>query len=383
MAFVYIILTAKMRKKKILYTIPNFDTAGSGKALLNLATGLNPDFFEVEIMCLHNKGDFFKTVEESGLKIHIVDYLPQERPIIKMFIKCFKLSGIFKRIQPDLIHSFHYSSNYTEALAAKMAGIPWVFTKKNMSWGGSSRNSWRLRSWLAVRIVVQNKNMIQLFYSKSRKVKLIPRGIHIEKFKFTAKDSGLLTNFTNNPNARILISVANLVPVKGIEIAIKAFEEIHGQFDQWEFWIVGDYQNQYGTSLINYVNDKQLNHKIKFIGKQKSVKKFLDLSELFVLPTLDKGEGSPVALLEAMANSKVVLGSNVPGISDQLEDFKEHLFKAGDYMELSRKLKQLMSKESSVLNDKGTDFYRHVVKNYTIENEVNSHQNLYMKILIK
>lgn len=383
MAFIYIICFDEMKKIKVLYTIPNFDTAGSGKALLHLARGLNPDQFEVEIMCLHNKGELFKTVEDSGFTIHIHDFLPKERPIVKMLLECFKLSKIFKKIRPDIIHSFHYSSNYTEPLAAKIAGISWVFTKKNMSWGGSSRNSWRFRSWLSKKIVVQNRKMIQQFYPGSNKIKLIPRGISIEQFKLATKDSSLSTNFTNNPHTRIMICVANLVPVKGVEIAIQAFKEIYKQFDDWEFWIVGACENQYGESLINYVNENKLDHKIKFMGKQNSVKEFLDISELFVLPTLDKGEGSPVALLEAMANSKVVLGSNVPGISDQLENFKDHLFEAGNSLELSRKLSYWMSRDKKILNEKGALFFQHVQNNYSIQKEVISHQDLYLGIIKK
>ena len=51
-------------KIKILYTIPNFDTAGSGKALLNLALGLDKNIFEPHIACLNDKGDFFKIVKD-------------------------------------------------------------------------------------------------------------------------------------------------------------------------------------------------------------------------------------------------------------------------------------------------------------------------------
>ncbi|MFN3756549.1 MAG: glycosyltransferase [Flavobacterium sp.] len=369
-----------MRRIKILYTIPNFDTSGSGKALLNLALGLHPNRFEVEIMCLHDKGDFFKTVKASGFKIHIVDFLPKERPVYRMFTQCFKLSRIFKSIQPDIIHSFHYSSNYTEAIAAKMAGVRWVFTKKNMSWGGSSKNSWKLRSLLADKIVVQNKDMIRLFYSDSSKIKLIPRGINLEQFMPASKDVNLVFNYTTNSRARILLCVANLVPIKGIEIAIKAFKEIHDQFMDWEFWIVGDNQNKYAKSLLSFVEDISLGHKIKFVGRQISVKKFLDVSELFVLPSLDKGEGSPVALLEAMANSKVVLGSNVPGISDQLEDFKNHLFKAGDHLDLSNKLNYWMSKDTKELHEAGTLFNEHVKNNFTIALEVKRHETFYKTV---
>src|SRR5690606_4979464 len=128
-----------MKKIKILYTIPNFDTAGSGKALLNIALGLDKEKFEPHILCLHNKGAFFRTVEQSGIPIHIFDYIPKERPFLKMFRSCIDVSKKIKNINPDIVHSFHYSSNYTEALSTRIAGKKWVFTKKNMSWGGASK----------------------------------------------------------------------------------------------------------------------------------------------------------------------------------------------------------------------------------------------------
>ena len=59
---------------KVLFTIPNFDTAGSGKALLNIATRLNSNYFEPHICCFHNKGEFFQTVENSNIPIHIFQF---------------------------------------------------------------------------------------------------------------------------------------------------------------------------------------------------------------------------------------------------------------------------------------------------------------------
>ena len=49
----------------------------------------------------------------------------------------------------DLIHSFHYGPDYSEALAAKIAGIPWVYTKKNMNWG-DSKNVEKTRQTLSI-----------------------------------------------------------------------------------------------------------------------------------------------------------------------------------------------------------------------------------------
>ena len=82
-----------------------------------------------------------------------------------------------------------------------------------------------------------------------------------------------------------------------------------------------------------------------FTGKVLNVKEYLNSAEIFVLPTLNKGrkEGSPVALLEAMACGLNVIASKIPGIKDQLENYPDHIFDAGSIDELSKKMITYMS----------------------------------------
>ena len=53
------------RKLKILFTIPNFDTAGSGIPLLKIAQNLDKNLFEPHIACLHDRGELFKDVQKN------------------------------------------------------------------------------------------------------------------------------------------------------------------------------------------------------------------------------------------------------------------------------------------------------------------------------
>ena len=372
-----------MKKIKILYTIPNFDTAGSGKALLNLALGLDKEKFETEILCLHSNGAFFETVKNSGIPIHVFDYLPKERPIWKMFLESWKVSRKLKTIHPDIIHSFHYSSNYTEALSAKLAGIKWTFTKKNMSWGGSSKNSWKLRSFFANKIIVQNTDMIKEFYPSSKKLSFIPRGVVIEKFKKDIPKSEIRRLMETDKDKRLLITVANLVPVKNVELLIHAFQNIHQDFQDWMLWIVGDTNSEYGKKLMDLVVENQLESKIKFSGKQLNVVDYLNHAEIFVLPTLNSGrrEGSPVALLEAMANEKVVLGAEVSGIKDQLFGKEAHLFHPNNVDELANKLQFFMHNSIEVNNQIGKEFSQFVTDKYSIQTEIEKHEQHYLELM--
>lgn len=368
------------RRIRILFTIPNFDTAGSGKALLNIATRLDPESFDPHIMCMHDKGEFFNTVRASNIPIHIHQYTTPIKPYIKGLLNCWKLSRIFKTIRPDIIHSFHYSSDYSEALAARLAGIKWVYTKKNMSWGGGSKNSWRLRSFLARHIIAQNTDMLKLFFPNHKNVTLIPRGVDLNQFTPGQMDPALRAKYRVAEGGRIVICVANLVPVKGVEVLIDAFAQLAPEFPLWKVWIVGDDQNEYGSQLHDKVSELLLGERIIFTGKQPNVKIFLDQAEIFVLPTLNMGrmEGSPVSLLEAMANGKVVLGSEIPGIRDQLKTLKDFIFEPSNMNDLAKKLADLFIKPTSQLREIGIRHMDYCSRNFSIGTEVARHEALYI-----
>ncbi|MGO3183450.1 MAG: glycosyltransferase [Aequorivita sp.] len=369
-----------MKKISVLFTIPNFDTAGSGKALLNIAKGLDPEVFEAHIMCLHNRGSFFKVVENSGLPVHILNFTPKPRPVSKMLKECWRVSRKFKELAPDVIHSYHYSPDYTEVIASRMAGIPWVFTKKNMNWGGNSKNAWKLRSFLARKIAVQNTDMLNDFYNGSKKAVLLPRGVDVSYFSpFETKAENISPQFPKGQ--RLLICVANFVPVKGIEILIQAFDKVRENHQSWSLLLIGDDKNEYGQELHTLVTDLGLEERIKFSGKLLDIRPQLNRAEVFVLPTKGKGEGSPVALLEAMANGKVVIGSNIPGIKDQLSKFPDSLFEASDIDELSVKLDFYMDKSKEELKKIGSAFHQYVKSEYPIEKEIERHEKLYKSIL--
>lgn len=366
---------------KVLFTIPNFDTAGSGRALLNIARGLDKRIFEPHILCRHEKGDFFRTVKESGIPIHVFEYTTPMRPVIKGLRECWKTSRRFKKINPDIIHSYHYAADYSEALAAKMAGCKWVYTKKNMNWGGGSKNAWHVRTYLADRIAVQNTDMVvQFFKNNQNKVSLIPRGVDTRVF-WRENTSG-----SSAEAKRTIICVANLVPVKGVEVLIEAFKLlcVGTRYSFWQLKIVGDDRNEYGVQLKQTYDSLVKQQRLVFTGKCRDVKCELESSEIFVLPTLREGrmEGSPVSLLEAMSMGLIVVGSAVPGITDQLKELGEdHLFEAGNVWMLRDKLQKYMDMSPENRKSLSEKIRASCVSNWDIEFEIAKHEKLYLDLL--
>ena len=371
------------RKLKILFTIPNFDTAGSGIPLLKIAQKLDKNLFEPHIACLHSRGELFKDVQKSGIKVHIIDMYKNARPIIRMIKECYQLSKVFKEINPNIIHSYHYAADYTEPLAAKMAGIKWVYTKKNMSWIGPSFRGWKLRSWLADGIICQNTEMLKKFFPNLGKAKLIPIGVDSQIFKKKPVNNNIKNQWKIADNIRVIISVAHLVPVKGIEILINAFELLADKYPNWRLMIIGDDSTQYAAELKkDLLNKPVIMDKVIFTGRQNNIREFLDMSEIYVQPTLKEGrmEGAPIAILEAMANEKVIIGSDIPGINDQLAKFPEHLYKPGNITDLKERLVYFMSNKKTMNNKIGKIFSHYVNKNYDIAIEKDNIELFYKNL---
>ncbi len=366
------------RPLRILYTIPNFDTAGSGKALLKIARGLDPRRFEPHILCMHDRGAFFETVRRSGIPVHLFQYTTPMTPRLPGLRNVWKIRRFFASLKVDLIHSFHYSDEYSEALAARLAGIRWTFTKKNMSWGG---NAWKVRSALAHGIVAQNTDMMRRFFPGWRKVTLIPRGVDVAEF---APDPDRRSQWRREmgvaPGRRVVLTVANLVPVKGVEVLLEAFEQVASDAI---LWVVGDDAGDYGRMLKERAASGPAADRIRFTGKVMNVRDYLNAADIFVLPTRGTGEGSPVAMLEAMATGKVVLGSAVPGIKDQLERFPEHLFPAGSADALAEKLGRWLSASDAELTAAGEAFRQEAVGRFSLEKEIERHQAFYEEVMAR
>lgn len=362
-----------MGKVKLLLTIPNFNTAGSGKVLYDLAKGLDPSKFDVHIACSHKDGLFFTEVEKLGLPIHIIETTCKPRPYWTVLSRITPYKNFIKENNFDIVHSWHWSSDWTEALGAKLGGAKFVYTKKAMSWGNIH---WKVRSFLSDFIITINEEMRNYFPNKKAQ-KLIPIGIDLDYYSSIHFQSNKDSNYFN------IISVANLVPVKGIEVLIDAVCKLDNP--KIKLSILGDNNNEYGTQLQQKVIALGKQEQIVFLGKHKDVRQFLVNSDLYVIPTLNEGrkEGMPMALVEAMCMSVPVLGSDISGINFVLKDFSGYLFEASNSNELATKIDSMISKTQEERNQIGTTLRNYVVHNYSMEQFISSHEELYLKLVKK
>ena len=363
----------KTKKIKILYTIPNFDTAGSGKVVYDLLNNIDKTVFTPEICCFHTNGEFYDKIEKLGVKIHLFRFSTEYKPLLLLPLRVLKIAFFFRKHKFDLIHSWHWSSDFTEPLASKIAGIPWLYTKKSMGWGNKA---WKWRSYLSSKIVSINSDMLPLFFTNMiEKVIEIPLGIDTEYYHFQKK-SLQQDGLTFIASDFVVISVVNLIPIKGIELLINAILELNNS--NLKLCIIGKDTGAYAEKLKEMAKESD---SIYFLGKQLDVRPYHALADLFVIPTLELGEGLPMAPVEAMSSQRIVIGSRVPGVKDVLVDFQNCLFDPKNIQSLKNKIKEIMEMPKDELKQLEIDMRTSVEKHFSKENFINSHEKLYKELL--
>jgi len=246
-----------------------------------------------------------------------------------------------------------------------------------MGWGS---NAWKMRTRLASVIIPQNTDMVEAFFPSEKNLHLIPIGIDISEFANNENTDFIRSKYNLVNSDPIIITIANVIPIKGIEFLINGFSLILDELPNAKLLIVGEDKTEYADLLKSEIAGKGLLEKVIFTGRQGNIKPFFKAADIFILSSTKAGEGGPISVLEAMASGVLSYGSDVPGIRDQFKEFQDQLFESENPGAIANKIlhaMRLTQKEKKERIRKQTDF---IMKNYSVENEVSKLEELYKLI---
>ena len=169
---------------------------------------------------------------------------------------------------------------------------------------------------------------------------IIPNGVDSRLFKPMGKKE-LRKKYGISAEEKIIISVARLDPVKGVDYLIKATALVGGGIPDLRLIVIGDGEQR--KQLEELINRLYLDSKVHLLGflSHQQISEYLNMSDVFVLPSRHEGLG--IALIEAMACGVPVIGSRVDGIPDVIDDGKNGiLVPPGDVNELAEAIERLL-----------------------------------------
>ena len=325
------------KKLKVLRIIARLNVGGPAIHTILLTHALNNERFEsilVTGQADKTEKDMIYLVREKNVNPLIVPELGRQIHPLKDLIAFWKIYMIIRREKPDIVHTHTAKAGALGRIAAVFAGVP----VRIHTFHGHIFENYFNRLYISIFLFIEkalayfSKYIVVVSQAQKReigehykvagpdKIRVIPLGLELEKFTLIQSHNGKLRTGLNIDDDTITIGIiGRLVPVKNHRMFLEAAKRllsILGDEFKIKCLIIGDGEERIG--LEAYAKELGMNKNVVFCGWRENVADVYPDLDIIVLTSFN--EGTPVALIEALAAGRPVVATNVGGVGDVVED---------------------------------------------------------------
>ena len=329
------------RPIRILRLIARLNIGGPAIQAITLSSELPRGQYQTLLVCGRlspGEGDMTYLALDKGVHRLDIKELNRNISLLDDLKSLFIIRKIIKRFKPDILHTHTAKAGTLGRLAALSLRASILTSKKIRvfhTFHGHTFHSYfnELKTYIFIRverflarftdriIVVsqQQKNDICDTYkiADEKKVQIIRLG-----FDLSVYGKILPNRRTYSPDSKTYINsepfrvgmVGRLAAVKNHLLLFEAIKYLRAwaKIDKFRFIIVGD--GELKTELVAEANKLNVSEAIRFCGWRKNMAAVYTHLDAVVLTS--KNEGTPVAIIEAMAASRPVVATAVGGVPD-------------------------------------------------------------------
>ncbi len=366
-------------KIKVLHTVLNLGFAGLERVVTELSMATDKDLYDVEICCFERKGYFADILEQSGVKVTLID-----RQGSKSIWAFPKLLGRYAKEQNvDVLHT-HTGTFWFSAIGGKLAGIPAIvytehgrFLVEPMVRLVEDFISSRLADKSVAVSVELEDYLVKKVKFPARKMAVILNGVNTDTFTPGPKPENLLKEFNLTESTKVLGCVASFNPVKDHTTILDTFKIIKEKHEDVMLFFIGD--GQLRDQIESKIKELGLEDSVILTGKRPDVPELLRLMDIFLLFSLS--EGTSMSVAEAMASGLPAVVTDVGGNPSLVDDGVNGI------LVKPKQPSKMAEAVGSLLNDDtkresfGKEAVEKVKRAYSVRTMAKRYSDIYMEIL--
>ena len=280
-----------------------------------------------------------------------------------------RMVEVVEEIRPDVIHAHSPSLNGLAALkVARQFNLPLVYEIRafweDAAVDHGTSKEWGLRYRLtrsSETMVLKNANAVTTICQGLRnemmtrgipeeKITVIPNAVNIEQFPVSSGYDEVLKESLGLSGKRVLGFLGSFYAYEGLSLLINALPDIIKANNNVSVLLVGGGPQE--QNLKQLVIDLGLQDRVIFTGRvpHEQVNRYYDLVDILVYPRLSMRLTdlvTPLKPLEAMAQHKLVLASDVGGHKELISDGETgYLFDSDNPKALAEKVLHVLANEN-------------------------------------
>ena len=263
-----------------------------------------------------NKEGYIKS-RFSYIMIFIFSFLPLLK-LIKKEKPNYLIAHLITSLPLMIVTFFNCKTN----LILSIAGHPKINLFRKFIWKLSSKKIFKI---ICPSVELKKILISHNIFDENKIVVIQDPHLMIKKIS-RLKNEKLEDTFLKN--SKILISIGRLTNQKNYIFLIRNFKKLSLKYDDIKLLIIGDGEKK--KILQNLIIKFQLENKVKLIGYEKNIYKYLKKSNFYI--STSKWEGSSLAMIDAAFMGLPILCSNCPTGRKEFinNDERGFLFDEGD-----------------------------------------------------
>lgn len=315
---------------RILRVFSRLNVGGPSLHVVHLTAGLRARGYETLLVVGREgprEGNLVEWARSRGVECLLMKGLGREiRPVADL-VATVRLYALMRRFNPVIVHTHTAKAGLLGRLAAIVAGVPvrvHTFHGHVLRGYFSPRINALFRwieTWLARRthalVAVSEavkRDLIDLGVTVDSNIRVIPLGLELETLAGPLPRGELRAEAGVPSHVPLIGCVGRLAPIKDLGTFLEAAARLRVVLPEARFALVGDGEER--ALLEECVVRTKLSDCVHFHGWKYDMAKVY--GDLDVVVNCSRNEGTPVALIEALAAARPVVATSVGGTPDLL-----------------------------------------------------------------
>jgi glycosyltransferase involved in cell wall biosynthesis len=235
------------------------------------------------------------------------------------------LHALFRKARPDVISTHMSKAGAIGRVAARAAGVPVVVHTYHGKGFHVFSSRWKVGAALLAERTLARLSTANIVVSETQRTEFVSLGIAPDSLKVIryGLDLDVLMCPVAAPlhaelalpsSVRLVGVVARVVAIKGQDVLLRAAARLRSSHPDVHYIIAGDGDARASCEAL--ASELHLSDRVHFLGWRRDVPALLQSLSVAVLPTVLDFEGTPLAVIEAMAAGRPVVATAVGGVAE-------------------------------------------------------------------
>ncbi len=275
------------------------------------------------------EGNMLPLATEKGVVCEVIPGLGREISLVSDFRAFWGLYRLLREFRPVIVHTHTAKAGLLGRVAARLAGVPIVVHTfhghvlrgyfgplKTAFFRGLEKALALLTNALVAVSETVKQDLVNLGVASADRIRVVPLGLDLDHLAGTLPRGALRAQAGVPPDALLIGMVGRLVPIKDVPTFLQAAVLVHKALPNSHFALVGDGEER--SLLQSHVAQLGLEKSVHFFGWCRDLAAVY--GDLDVVVNSSRNEGTPVALIEALAAARPVVATRVGGTGDLLHE---------------------------------------------------------------